>query len=103
VKSGVCTITVHEVGPPEFLKGLARVQVTSPYDTEFVEALKNLAPHRARAWDPEEKCWWFTEAYLDHLKVLAQEFEDAWLVERDVRINLHTGERVEQMGLFTGD
>lgn len=100
MRRGVCTITVVAEGPEEILNGRATIRVQSPYDNDFVEALKGLASYRERAWDENEKCWWFLGHHLEALTELARTFEDAWLIEGNVRINLHTGERIEQIGLF---
>lgn len=95
-----CLITVHSrtlQGVPEGLT----VEVKADYDACFIEALKRLAHHRERHYDPQEKTWFFREQVLGQLVVAAKRhYERAYMV-RDLRTtNLHTGREIEQVALF---
>ena len=44
------------------------------YDPEIVEDIKQI-PHMEREWREDEKVWWISEAYSEHLKRTFKNFE----------------------------
>ena len=49
-------------------------RVVTPYNKDFVEALKQLMPFSNRAWDSQTKMWTVTENYLGPVAALAEKF-----------------------------
>jgi hypothetical protein len=42
-----------------------RATCVTPYDPDFVAALKTSVPPRYRRWDPTTQCWTVTEPFKD--------------------------------------
>jgi len=49
--------------------------ISFTYEEEIVEFLKRGIPHTEREWRYEEKVWWVSEIYIDHLKRTFSNFE----------------------------
>lgn len=51
------------------------IDLSTPYEADFVDALKATIPSRARKWDGEHKVWTVTHAYIaEAVRLLNQYF-----------------------------
>lgn len=49
----------------------------APFDRAFAKAMKDMVPRDEREWRAKEEAWWISDAWVDHVDVLATEhFED---------------------------
>ncbi|HOV80821.1 MAG TPA: hypothetical protein PK728_12080 [Bacillota bacterium] len=39
------------------------IYIDTPYDEDFIEALKRHVPAEHRKWDPDMKTWWISDKY----------------------------------------
>lgn len=49
-------------------------RVVTPYNRDFIEALKQLMPFSDRAWDGASKMWTISEKFLGPVSTLAEKF-----------------------------
>lgn len=50
------------------------VYIDSPYDADFLDALKRHIPPEYRQWKPEVKQWWVHEKYARQAEIDARAF-----------------------------
>ena len=55
---------------PEWQSGEYGMHLESPYNPDFIEALKRDVPADERKWDSVRKQWWISDAYLDEVDAL---------------------------------
>lgn len=60
--------------PPEWQSGKYGMYLESPYNPQFIEALKATVPPDERKWDSKRKQWWISDAYLDEVDGLLFEY-----------------------------
>lgn len=53
--------------PPEWQNGKYGMYLESPYNPDFIDALKSTVPQDERKWDSVRKQWWISDAYLDEV------------------------------------
>lgn len=59
---------------PEWQSAEYGMYLESPYNTDFIEALKAAMPQDERRWDSVRKQWWISDAYLDEVDGLLFEY-----------------------------
>jgi len=60
------------------------IHVRTPFDRDFVAALKNRLPYGARKWDPDQKVWLVDPSYdQELLAVLEVYFGEVNVIEKE--------------------
>jgi hypothetical protein len=60
------------------------INVRTPYDKDFVAALKNRLPYGARKWDGDQKVWQVDPSYdTELMAVLETYFEEVNVIEQE--------------------
>lgn len=78
-----------------------RLRIESDYHQDFVEALKAAVPHTERKWLPDVHLWYVDGRHAGTVRELVkQHYDDAWWVEGNRMVDLHTGRTNEQITLF---
>ena len=57
---------VHGQPSPRSLENRMGMLIDTPYNEDFVEAIKAGVPGRDRAWDPDEKVWWVAVEWAEY-------------------------------------
>lgn len=55
------------VNRPEWQSAKYGMYLESPYNADFIEALKKEIPPDERKWDSKRNQWWISDAYLDEV------------------------------------
>lgn len=50
------------------------LKVVTPYHPDFVDALKSSIQPPHRTWDPDAKCWYINEMFLEDITKLCQRY-----------------------------
>jgi hypothetical protein len=73
------------------------IDVSTPYESDFVDALKATVPSRGRKWDSDRKMWTITPAYIDDaVRLLEQYFHVVDLREEKAKAEREQREREQE-------
>jgi DnaJ domain len=56
-----------------------RYALESPYNADFVEALKAYVPYRQRRWVPDDKKWWFQSDVIATVEYLCDRYYGSYV------------------------
>lgn len=62
-----------EWGRSETRGRLSGTRLTTPYNEDWIEAMKDAVPPHARHWDRDQREWWIADEFMDTVAELCDE------------------------------